>query len=60
MADFIIYISKKREPSDRFGIHWAKIELPDCDEEKATEKLDMMRILFGGGFVFSMIIRKRG
>lgn len=60
MADYIIYISKKRTPEDRFGLHWAKIELPDYDEEKATAKLDMMRLLFGDGFIITMSIRKRG
>ena len=30
-GDYIIYISKKRNPEDHYGIHWGKVELPDYD-----------------------------
>ena len=35
MDNYIIYISKKRSSEDKYGLYWGKIELPDCDEEKA-------------------------
>jgi len=57
MNDYIIYISKKRNSEDKYGIHWCKVELPDCDEEKATEKFDMLRLLFGESFIMHMTRR---
>ena len=59
MSDYIIYISKKRNPDDRFGIYWGKVELTDHDEEKAKEKFDMLRILFGEIFILNMSIKER-
>lgn len=52
-----INISKKRDPNDRFGIHWAKVELPDYDEEKAIAKMDMLKLVFGENFILTMIIK---
>ena len=60
MNDYIIYISKKRSPDDKFGIYWAKVELPDCDEEKATAKFDLLRVLMGDTFVVTLTIMSRG
>lgn len=57
MNNYIIYISKKRNPEDKYGINWCKVELPDCDEEKAKEKFDMLRILFGELFILHMTMR---
>lgn len=50
----VINIAKKRSPSDRFGIFWGKVEIPEYDEEKAKEKFDMLRILFGRTFIMTM------
>ena len=52
-----IYISKKRDPSDKYGIHWAKVKLPDYDEEKAIAKCDLLRLVLGESFILSMIIK---
>lgn len=57
MSDYIIYIAKKRNPDDRFGIYWARVELNECDEEKAKEKFDMLRILFGDLFLLNMSVK---
>ena len=54
MDYYEINISKKRTPSDRYGIHWCRIELPDHDEEKAKEKLSMLRLMFGEMFVMNL------
>ena len=59
MGDYIIYISKRRNPDDHYGIHWGKMELPDYDEEKAKAKFDMLRLLFGDMFVLTMSIKER-
>ena len=58
MDNYIIYISKKRSSEDKYGLYWGKIELPDCDEEKAKEKFDMLRLLFGDKFILHMVVRK--
>ena len=52
--NYEINISKKRMPNDKYGIHWARVELPDCDEEKIKEKFDMLQLLFGDKFIISM------
>lgn len=55
MMDYYeINIAKKRTPSDKFGIHWGRVELPDYDEEKAKEKLGLLKLLFGDMFVMSL------
>ena len=59
MNNYIIYISKKRNPDDKYGISWCKVELPDYDEEKAKEKFDMLRILLGETFILTMRINKK-
>ena len=53
--EYIIHISKRRNADDKYGIFWGKIELPDCDEEKAKEKFDMLRLLFGERFILTMM-----
>jgi len=57
--DYIIYISKRRNPDDNYGIHWGKMDLPDYDEEKAKAKLDMLRLVLGDMFILTMSIRER-
>jgi len=59
MAEYIIYISKRRNCDDKYGIHWGKIELPDYDEEKAEAKFDMLRMLLGETFILTMRINKK-
>ena len=56
MNNYIIYISKKRNPDDKFGMYWGKVELNEYDEEKAKEKYDMLRLLFRDVFILTMII----
>ena len=56
MDNYIIYISKKRNPDDKFGMYWGKVELSEYDEEKAKEKFDMLRLLFRDVFILTMII----
>lgn len=56
MDKYIIYISKKRNPDDKFGMYWGKVELSEYDEEKAKEKFDMLRLLFGDTFVLTVTI----
>lgn len=56
---YIIYIAKKRNPEDRYGISWGKVELNEYDEEKAKEKFDMLRLLFGDRFILNMNITER-
>ena len=56
MDKYIIYISKKRNPDDKFGMYWGKVELNEYDEEKAKEKYDMLRLLFRDVFILTMII----
>lgn len=59
MDNYIIYISKRRTPEDKYGIYWGKVELSEYDEEKAIEKFDMLRLLFGDLFILTMIgVRK--
>lgn len=56
MDKYIIYVSKKRSQEDKYGIFWCKVELPEYDEEKAKEKFDMLRLLFGEMFVLHMTL----
>lgn len=56
MNNYIIYISKRRNPDDKFGMYWGKVELNEYDEEKAKEKYDMLRLLFRDVFILTMII----
>lgn len=56
MDKYIIYISKKRNPDDKFGMYWGKVELTEYDEEKAKEKYDMLRLLLGERFILTMTI----
>ena len=56
MDKYIIYISKKRNPDDKFGMYWGKVELTEYDEEKAKEKFDMLRLLFRDVFILTMTI----
>lgn len=56
MDNYIIYISKKRNPEDRYGMYWGKVELNEYDEEKAKEKYDMLRLLFRDVFILTMTI----
>lgn len=58
-GDYIIYISKRRSPEDKYGIHWGKMELPDYDEEKAIAKYDLLRVLLDDTFVVTMTIKAR-
>ena len=60
MNNYIIYISKKRNPDDKFGMYWGKVELNEYDEEKAKEKYDMLRLLFRDVFILTMIIGGKG
>lgn len=52
-----INISKRRCSEDKHGIHWAKVELPDYDEEKAIAKMDMLKLLLGEKFILTLIIK---
>ena len=54
MTDYIIYISKRRKPDDKYGIYWGKIELSEYDEDKAIMKFDMLRLMFGDLFILTM------
>ena len=54
---YIINITKKRSPADRYGISWGKVELTEYDEEKAKEKFDMLRLLFGEVFILTMSVK---
>lgn len=56
MNNYIIYISKRRNPDDKFGMYWGKVELSEYDEEKAKEKYDMLRLLFRDVFILTMTI----
>ena len=56
MNNYTIYISKRRNPEDRYGIYWGKVELTEYDEEKAKEKYDMLQVLLGERFILTMII----
>lgn len=58
MNDYIINIAKKRNPSDIYGMYWGKIELSEYDEEKAKEKFDMLRLLFGEVFILTMSVKE--
>jgi len=58
MTDYIIYISKRRNPNDHYGISWGKVELTEYDDEKAKEKFDMLRLLFGDLFILTMSIKE--
>lgn len=58
MDNYIIYISKRRTPEDKYGIYWGKVELSEYDEEKAKEKFDMFRILLGEKFILTMIVKR--
>lgn len=59
MDNYIIYISKRRTPEDKYGIFWGKVELPDYDEEKAIAKYDFMRVLMGETFIVTLTIKAR-
>ena len=58
MDNYIIYISKRRCQEDKYGLYWAKVELPDCDEEKAKEKFDMLRLLLTDKYILHMVARR--
>lgn len=59
MNDYIIYIAKRRTPDDKYGLFWGKVELPDCDEEKAIAKLDFLRVMMGDTFILTMYGKAR-
>lgn len=59
MNDYIIYIAKRRNPDDKYGLFWGKVELPDYDEEKAMAKLDYLKITFGDMFILTMYGKER-
>lgn len=49
-----INVAKLRNPEDKYGIHWCRIELPDWNEDQAKAKLDMLRLVFGNRFNITM------
>lgn len=53
--NFEIIVAKKETPYDAYGKHWCKIELPDPFPEKAKEKLEFLRNLFGDEYHITMI-----
>ena len=52
--NYEINIAKKRKPSDQYGEHWCRVELPDSFPGQAEEKLKFLRELFGEDYHISM------
>lgn len=53
-SNYEINVAKKRNPEDKYGIHFCKIEISEYLEVKAKEKLDFFRELFGNEYHVSM------
>ena len=53
-CNYEINVAKKRNPEDKYGIHYCKIELGSCLEETAEKKLEFIRNIFGEEFNVSM------
>lgn len=53
--NYEINVAKKRNPDDKYGTHFCKIELPGWDNEAQTEeKLQYLRKIFGDEYHVSM------
>lgn len=53
--NYEVNVALKRNPEDQYGIHWCKIQLPETLEEKAEEKLEAIRAIFGENYHISMV-----
>lgn len=49
-SKYYINVAKKKNPEDKYGVHFLRIELPEHFEEDAVEKLKFVRELFGDDF----------
>lgn len=56
--DYEINVAKKRNPDDKYGFHFCKIELPTVFESEAEERLQFFRKLFGDEYHVSMVYWK--
>ena len=52
--NYEINVAKKRNPEDKYGIHFCRIEISDPLEDIAEEKLEFFRKLFGDEYNVSM------
>ena len=52
--NYEINVAIKQNPTDKYGKHWCKIQLPDSFEEQAEEKLAILREMFGDQFNVTM------
>jgi len=53
--NYEINVAKKRNPDDKYGVHFCKIELPEWDNEAQAECILMLlRELFGDEYRLSM------
>ena len=53
-SNYEINVALKKNPEDKYGEHWCKIDLPDGLEERAEKKLEMLRSIFGDHFSVTM------
>ena len=53
-SNYEINVAKKRNPDDKYGVHFCKIELPEFLAEPAEEKLQCLRKIFGDEYHVSM------
>ena len=53
-SNYEINVAKKRNPKDKYGLHFCKIQLSTNLEEKAEEKLKFFRELFGNDYNVTM------
>lgn len=51
--NYEINISKRTKQYPN-GVHWGKLEIPERQKEKAEEKLNFLRELFGNDYHISM------
>ena len=54
--NYEINVAKRKNPDDQYGIHFCKIQLSSTiyNEERAEEKLNFFRELFGDEYHISM------
>lgn len=53
-SDYEINVAKKRNPDDKYGVYFCKIEIPAVFASEAEESLQFFRKLFGDEYHVSM------
>ena len=53
-SNYEINVAKKKNPEDKYGIHYCCIEIPETRIENARKKLAEIRKMFGSDFNVTM------